>query len=61
MAAGQRGGQQGLEPIGDAGECGMHDDRAQTIGDALAQDPGDVVPVGGGRHAGAAELEHDPA
>ena len=60
-AAGERGGQQRLEPIGDAGQGRMHHHRRMPPADALAQHPGNVVPIGRSRDAGAAEFEHDPA
>jgi hypothetical protein len=57
-AGGRR--QKRLESIRDAGECGMNDDRSEGGGDAGPDYAGDVVPIGYGRHAGAAEFEHDP-
>ena len=38
----------------------MNDHRLQARGDAGPDYTRDVVPIGNGGHAGAAELEHDP-
>jgi hypothetical protein len=38
----------------------MNNHRPQGSGDAGPDHSRDVVPIGGGGHAGAAELEHNP-
>jgi hypothetical protein len=60
LRSGHGGSQQGLETIRNAGERGMNDHRPQRGGDAGPDHARDVVPIGGGGHAGAPELEHNP-
>ena len=38
----------------------MNDDRPEVRSDSVADNARDVVPIAGGGHAGAAELQHDP-
>jgi len=54
------GRQQGLETIRDTGERGMNDHRPKVCADAGAHHSRDVVPIGNGGHARAAEFEHNP-
>ena len=38
----------------------MNDYRSKACGDTGPNDGRDIVPIGHGRHAGAAEFEHNP-
>ena len=51
---------QGLEPVGDAGQGRVHDDGPHALLAAAAHQARDRVPAGSRGHAGAAELEHCP-
>jgi hypothetical protein len=60
VGPGHGGRQQRLETIRDTGERGVNDHRPQRRGDAGPHYTCDIVPIAGGGHAGAAELEHNP-
>jgi len=47
--------------IRDAGERGMNDHRSKARGDTGPNHGRDIVPIGNGGHAGAAEFEHNQA
>ena len=52
--------QQGLQCIGYALQCRMHEYRFETVGQPPPNEPGNDRPVLGAGHAGAAELHDHP-
>jgi hypothetical protein len=60
LSSSHGGRQQRFESVGDSGERGMHDHGRQTRGDPIPDYARNIVPIGGGGHAGAAEFENNP-